>query len=73
MHGSNNGHVFSNFTMGKRAVYNATAETPAQASFNGILDLGTIGAKFKKLVGGEVKENISVNDIIKNYTNGINV
>ena len=73
MHGSNNGHVFSNFTMGKRSVYNSTAETPAQASFNGILDLGTIGAKFKKLVGGEVKENISVNDIIKNYTNGINV
>ena len=73
MHGANNGHVFSNFTMGKRAVYNATAQTPAEASFNGILDLGALGAKFRKLAGGNVKENITANDIMKNYTTDITV
>ena len=73
VHGANNGHVFSNFTMGKKSVYNSTAQNPAEASFNGILDLGTLGAKFRKLIGENVKENISANDIMKNYTSDINV
>ena len=71
VHGSVNNHVFSNFTLGKRSVYNANAQTPEEASFNGILDLGTLGSKFRKLVGGNVKENITANDIMQNYTTKI--
>ncbi len=73
MHGSNGNRVFSNFTMGKRSIYNQTANTPAEASLNGIIDLGTLGSKFRKLVGGNVKENITANDIMKNYTTDITV
>ena len=54
--------------MNKRAVQNLGAETPEKASFNGILDLAQLGKMFKKLVGGDVVENINVNDIFKKYT-----
>ncbi len=74
MHGASQNNVYSNFTMNRKAVYNSPVNSPAESSFNGILELGELGSKFKKLVGGEVKERgISAADIMKNYTTDINV
>lgn len=68
IHGRTPAGIYSNFNMNKRAVQNLGAETPEKASFNGILDLAQLGKMFKKLVGGDVVENINVNDIFKKYT-----
>ena len=73
IHGSKNGKTFSNFTMGKRSVVNIGTNSPAEATFNGIIDLASLGRKFRSLVGGEVQEKITVNDIIKNYTSNIQI
>lgn len=63
------GEIYSNFTMGKKTVQNLTADskTPAEASFKGILELGELGRKFRRLVGGDVKENLKAEDIISRY------
>ena len=69
IHGTVPGGVYSNFNLGGRhAVQNLGAETPAKASFNGILELAELGRKFKKLFGREVKSNIKTDDIIKKYS-----
>lgn len=67
VHGKND-IVYSSFTMGRRSVYNTIAESPAEASFNGVLELAQLGRKFRSLVGGEAKEYITAKDIMKNYT-----
>ncbi len=68
IHGTVPGGVYSNFNMGKRAVQNLGAETPEKASFNAIMELGELGRKFRKLVGGEVKSNLKADDVIKKYS-----
>lgn len=69
IHGQNATGAYSSFTMGHRSSVNlCTNGTQQQASFNGIIELGQLGRKFRSLVGGNVKENISKEDIIKNYT-----
>lgn len=60
--------VYSNFNMNKHAVQNLGAKTPAEASYNAILDLSQLGRKFRKLVGGDVKTNITKESINKEYT-----
>ena len=62
------GSVYSSFTMNKRSVVNRTAETPAQASFQGILELSELGRKFRSLFGTEAKISLTTDDIIKKYT-----
>lgn len=64
------GRVYSNFTMGKRTVQNPAnaAKTPEEASFNGILELGQLGVKFRRLVGGNVKDNFSPEEIFTRYS-----
>ena len=63
-----NGRVFSNFNMGKRAIQNLGAKTPEEASFNAICELGELGRKFKRLIGGEVKTELNVNDVILKHS-----
>ena len=43
------------------------AETPEKASFNAILELGELGRKFRRLIGGEVKSNLKAEDLISKY------
>lgn len=64
------GRIYSNFTMGKRCVQNLSsgAETPAQASFNGILELGQLGRKFRQLAGGDVKDDLNAAGILAKYS-----
>ena len=59
--------------MGKRTVYNAAKTSPEESSFFGILELGTLGTKLKKLLGCEIKENITAESIMKNYTTDIKI
>lgn len=64
------GRVYSNFTLGKRTVQNPVngAKTPEEASFNGILELGKLGSLFRRLVGGNVKEDLSASEMISRYS-----
>ncbi len=73
MHGLNGDNVYSNFTMNRRSVFNLGGKTPEEATFNGILELGTLGRKFRKLIGGDVKENIKAEDILKRYSSDANI
>ena len=68
IHGETPSGVFSNFSIWRRAVINTPEETPEKASFNGIIELGTLGRKFRSLVGGDVKNSVTAEDIMKNYT-----
>ena len=68
IHGKTEGGVYSNFYMNKRAVQNLGAESPEKASFNGILELGELGRKFRRLVGGDVKLNFREQDLVKKYS-----
>ncbi len=68
IHGKVQNGVYSNFNMGKRAVQNLGAETPEKASFNAILELGELGRKFRKLLGGDVKSTLKENELISKYT-----
>lgn len=76
--------IYSSFMMYKgeikgylerRSVQNLAmdAKTPAEASFNALLDLASMGKKYRKLFGGEPKYNIKAEDIIKKYTIPVNV
>ncbi len=67
IHGTVPNGVYSNFNMGKRSVQNLGAETPEKASFNAILELGELGRKFRRLIGGEVKSNLKAEDLISKY------
>ncbi len=68
MHGETPSGIFSTFSLGNKAVINSPADTPEEASFNAIIELGTLGRKFNNLVCGKVKNTVTVNDIMKNYT-----
>ncbi len=68
IHGETPSGIFSNFRLGKKSVTNYSDESPAKTSFNGIIELGELGHKFRKLIGGEVKNSVTVDDIMKNYT-----
>lgn len=59
--------VYSNFRFGTKTIMNLGAETPAKASFDAIIELGELGRKFRRLVSGNVKENIKPEDLIKKY------
>lgn len=72
LHGqSPNGGIYSAFTTGRRSVSNevSQAKTPAEASFDGILELGFLTKKFKSLLGtSKVKQDITPQRIVKEYT-----
>ena len=68
IHGKTDKGVFSNFNAGRRAIQNLGAETPAEASFKAIVELGELGRKFRRLVGGNLKSNLTTNNVIDNYT-----
>ncbi len=67
---TSSGQIFSNITLGHRTVHfdAAGANSPAEATFNGILDLATFGKKFRSLVGGDPKIRITEQQIINRYT-----
>lgn len=71
-HGVNNkGVMYSTFMKDRRSISNPVSEatSPAQASFDGILELSWLGRKFKSLVGtSKPEQNISKEGIIKEYT-----
>ena len=73
IHGENNGYCFSNFTMGKRTVYNAAKTSPQLTSLLGVIELGSLGEKLEKLLGCKIKENITAESIMKNYTIDIKI
>jgi hypothetical protein len=60
--------VYSSFRLGTKSVQNLGAKTPAQASFNAILELDEFGRKFRKLVCGDAKSYLKPEDLIKKYT-----
>ncbi len=64
------GRIFSNFTMGKHTIQNFSngAQSPQEASFNGILELGELGRKFRSLVGGDVKDKTTAQELISRYS-----
>ena len=70
IHGKNGEQVFSSFKMGPRTSYNfANGLTdPFEISLNGILELGKLGDKFKKLAGGHITSKAKAEDIVKKYT-----
>lgn len=68
IHGETPSGVFSNFSLDRKTVTNTSLKTPEESSFNGILELGTLGRKFRSLVCGNVKSKVTADDIMKNYT-----
>ncbi len=72
IHGKTSNGVYSNFSMGnmgnKKSILNLGAETPEKASFDGIIELGELGRKFRRLIGGEFKSTLKSEDIIKKYS-----
>ena len=70
IHGQVPAGIFSSFTMNNRSVQNLAlgAKTAPETSFNAIIDLSTLGRKFRKLVGGDVKTDYNADDIIKKYS-----
>ncbi len=68
IHGETPSGVFSNFTMGRKTITNTSYKTPEESSFKAILELGTLGRKFRTLVQGDVKSKVTKDDIMKNYT-----
>ena len=78
VHGKSPNGIFSSFTLFKdrynkdwrSSVQNMTngAQSPEESSYNAIIELSTLGNKFKKLVGNKIEENITENSIFKKYT-----
>lgn len=65
------GKIFSNFRQGRRAfvVHASDAKTPAEATFEGIQELGLLGRKFRSLMGTpEVSCDVTAEKIITDYT-----
>jgi len=65
------GKIYSTFTTGRRSVTNYAGEAscPAEATFNGILELSMLGKKFKSLLGvSKIEQDITAEKIIKEYT-----
>lgn len=75
IHGKAADNIFSSFRMGNKTVYNfANGETnPIAVSLKSILELGELGTKFRRLVGGNVSYKVSEEDIIKRYTNTFSI
>ncbi len=67
IHGQTSNGVYSNFNMHRRSVQNLGASTPEEASFNAIVELGELGRKFRRLIGGDVKSNLTKEKIIDKY------
>ena len=69
IHGKAPNGIFSSFSMNKRSVQNMSngAESPEAASFNALIELGELGRKFRKLIGGDVQYKINAEDIINKY------
>lgn len=65
------GKIFSNFRQGKRSFIANTsdAKTPAEASFDGIQELGFLGRAFRSLMGtSNVTCDVTAEKIMRNYT-----
>ena len=65
------GKIFSNFRQGKRSFIANTsdAKTPAEASFDGIQELGYLGRAFRSLMGtSNVTCDVTAEKIMRNYT-----
>lgn len=52
-HGEINNKIYSNFSVGRKGIQNLVgkAKSPAEASFESIIKLSAIGAKFRQLFG----------------------
>ena len=72
IHGQVPEGIYSNFRMKNRSVQNIAAgcSSPAEATFNSIIELSNLGKKFKRLIGGEVKTKTTTLDIVNEY--GVN-
>ena len=70
IHGQTPAGIYSSFRMGNRSVQNLSmkAKTPQESSFNAILELSELGRKFRKLLGGEVKTDLSAEQVISKYS-----
>ena len=68
VHGKTQNGVYSNFNMDRRSLQNLGADTPEEASFKAIVELGELGRKFRRIVGGELKSTLSSEKIIDRYT-----
>ena len=70
IHGKNGEQVFSSFKMGPRSSYNFAngVKDPVEVSLLGLLELGQLGDKCKKLFGGHIIYKAKAEDIIKKYT-----
>ena len=75
IHGKNGENVFSSFKMGSHSSYNFALgeKSPSKVSLSGILELGKLGDKFRKLVGGNISYKATADDIIKKYTTAVNI
>ena len=69
IHGKTPNGIYSNFNMNKRSVQNMAngAKSPEEASFDALLELGELGYKFKKLVGGNIEYKLTPEELIKKY------
>ncbi len=72
LHGTTSeGRMYSTFMVGKRSVPNNVCDvkSPAEASFDGIMELSMLTKKFKSLFGvHEATNNLTVEKMIKEYT-----
>ena len=61
--------------MGNRSSYNFALgeKSPSKVSLSGIIELGKLGDKFRKLVGGNIFYELKAEDIIKKYTTHVNI
>jgi hypothetical protein len=65
------GKIYSTFMFGKHSVSNAVsdASSPAEASFDAIIELGLIGGKkSRELFGKNPEQNVTIDSILREYT-----
>lgn len=65
------GKIYSNFRQAKRSfiVQTTDATSPAEATYNGIQELGMLGKAFRSLMGkSEVTCDVTASKIMRDYT-----
>lgn len=65
------GKIFSNFRQGKRSFIAQTsdAQSPAEATYNGIQELSILGRAFRSLMGtSKVSCDVTAEKIMRDYT-----
>lgn len=67
IHGKTDAGVYSSFRMGHRSVQNLGANLPEEASYKAIVELGELGRKFRRLIGGDVQSSLSAKRVLQKY------